>query len=185
MSQRKLVRVLGLTVLSVLMVVTAGACTLNVPSSSGKVISDATGTATAPGAASTAGSQSTRNPNIPQPSAVTPADTNDGLPAMGFWAVWCVSSRTAAGVVPTQRRLQSQGFPTGVVYSPEWEKLNLSPWYVLFIGPYQTKAEANKAFAVAKSLGYKGFYVQQSGPTTVDTGAGFVKSGVPRNQVQP
>lgn len=182
MSQTKVVRILGLAVM-LAFVVAGSACTLNVPASSGKVVTDATGTA--PGAASTTSVKPTKNPKIPQPSAVAPADTNGGLPAMGFWAVWCVSSRAAAGVVPTQRRLQSQGFPTGVVYSPEWERLSISPWYVLFIGPYQSKADADKAFAVATSLGYKGFHVQQSGPTTVDTGAGFVKSGVPRNQVQP
>jgi len=184
MSQRKLLHVLGLVALSVFFVVAVSACTIDVPASSGKVISDSTGTATAPGTTST-NNQPAPNPKIPQVSKVLPAAVKGELPPMGFWAVWCVSSRTAAGVVPTRQRLQSQGFPTGVAYTPEWEKLNLSPWYVLFIGPYGTKADANKALGVAKSLGYKGFYVQFSGPTTVDEGAGFVKSGVPRDQVSP
>jgi SPOR domain len=184
MSQRKLLHVVGLVTLSVFFVVASSGCMIDVPASSGKVISDSTGTASASGA-STAGNQAAQNPKIPQVSKVLPAAIKGELPPMGFWAVWCVSSRAAEGVVPTRQRLQSQGFPTGVAYTPEWEKLNLSPWYVLFIGPYQTKADAEKAFSVAKSVGYKGFYVQFSGPTTVDEGAGFVKSGVPRDQVSP
>jgi hypothetical protein len=65
-------------------------------------------------------------------------------------------------------------------YTPEWQDLSLSPWYIVFIGPYGTEEEARKALKAAESVGYKKYLVKFSGETTIDNDSGYVRSGVER-----
>jgi cell division protein FtsN len=99
---------------------------------------------------------------------------------MGFWAVWGPASRFAADVQPVSTKLKAEGFPAGITYTPEWQGLSLSPWYIVFIGPYGTEAEARKALKAAESVGYKKYLVKFSGETTIDNDSGYVRSGVER-----
>lgn len=99
---------------------------------------------------------------------------------MGFWAVWGPASRFSADVQPVVAKLTAEGFPAGITYTPEWQDLSLSPWYIVFIGPYGTEDEARKALKAAESVGYKKYLVKFSGETTIDNNSGYVRSGVER-----
>ena len=114
---------------------------------------------------------------IPPPGDSSYATTKD-LPSMGFWAVWGPADRSESVVRPVANRLRAEGFEAGIVYTPEWQGLSLSPWYVVCIGPYPNKAVALKALKAAQSRGHKGFHVMFSGPTTMDQGASWVRNGV-------
>ena len=78
---------------------------------------------------------------------------------------------------PVAYELRTEGFEAGIVYTPEWEGLSLSPWYVVCIGPYPNQAVALKALKAAQARGHKGFHVMFSGATTMDQGASWVKNG--------
>jgi cell division septation protein DedD len=143
------------------------------------------GELTLPGAGSTA----TGTPTPAQPAVKTltgiPVASFDVAPPMGFWAVWGPKFRTKADADSVVARLATRGFPSGLVYTPEWEDLDISPWYAVYIGPYSSKEKAAKAMAVAQSAGYAGLSVKYTGPTASDVGAGYTMSGVPRHQVSP
>lgn len=96
---------------------------------------------------------------------------------MGFWGLWGPADRSESNVRPVADELRAEGFEAGIVYTPEWLGLNMSPWYIVCVGPYSSKASATKALAAAESRGHKGFHVGFSGATTVDQGASWVKSG--------
>jgi hypothetical protein len=144
------------------------------------------GQLTAPGAGSAAatGAANPAQPAIQKPKGL-PAASYDVPPPMGFWAVWGPKSRTKADADSVVARLMARGFPSGLVYTPEWEDLDLSPWYAVYIGPYSSKATAVKAMAVVQSAGYTGLSVKYTGPTAADVGAGYTMSGVSRHQVSP
>lgn len=116
---------------------------------------------------------------IPPPSGISNASTSK-LPSMGFWGVWGPASRLQGDVQPVADKLVKQGFSAGVIYTTEWENLSLSPWYIVFVGPYATRAEAEKALKAAESVGYQKFIVKFSGMTTIDNDQGYVRSGATR-----
>jgi hypothetical protein len=117
---------------------------------------------------------------IPPPSGISNASTSR-LPSMGFWGVWGPASRVKGDIQPVADKLVAQGFSAGAIYTPEWENLSLSPYYIVFIGPYGTKPEAEKALKAAESVGYQKFIIKFSGMTTIDNDQGFVRSGVGRH----
>jgi hypothetical protein len=137
-----------------------------------------------------AGNSAATGTPTPAPSAVRtlkgiPAASFDVAPPMGFWAVWGPKFRTKADADSVVARLATRGFPSGLVYTPEWEDLDISPWYAVYIGPYSSKERAAKAMTVAQSAGYTGLSVKYTGPTASDIGAGYTMSGVLRHQVSP
>jgi hypothetical protein len=136
------------------------------------------------GSAAPTGSATPAQPVIQRAKGVPPA-SYDLAPTMGFWAVWGPQSRIKANADSVVAGLASRGFPSGLVYTPEWEDLDISPWYAVYIGPYSSKAKAVKAMAAAKSAGYTGLHVKYTGPTAADVGAGYTMSGVLRHQVSP
>jgi hypothetical protein len=172
--QRKRWGVLGASALSVALIVLATAC---VSPDTGKVLGTGTsGSASASGIVTTGGVRKPTLP-IPPPSGISNAST-DKLPSMGFWAVWGPASRNRRDIQPVADKLVTQGFSAGVIYTTEWENLSLSPWYIVFIGPYGTRPEAAKALAAAESVGYQRFIIKFSGLTTIDNDQGYVRSGV-------
>jgi hypothetical protein len=114
---------------------------------------------------------------VPPPSGISNASTSK-LPSMGFWGVWGPASRVRGDIQPVADKLVAQGFSAGAIYTPEWENLSLSPYYIVFIGPYGTKPEAEKALKAAESVGYQKFIIKFSGMTTIDNDQGYVRSGV-------
>jgi septal ring-binding cell division protein DamX len=167
---------LGAIALSTALLALATAC---VSEDSGKVLDTNTNGSVSGSSAVT--TKEVRKPSlpIPPPSGISQAST-DKLPSMGFWAVWGPASRNRSDVQPIADQLVSQGFSAGVIYTTEWENLSLSPWYIVFIGPYGTRPEADKALKAAESVGYQKFIIKFSGMTTIDNNQGYVRSGVTR-----
>jgi hypothetical protein len=166
---RKSWRVLGGLVLATVFLASATAC---VSEDTGKV-SGTSGSASASG--------DVRKPvlPVPPPSGISNASTSK-LPSMGFWGVWGPASRVRGDIQPVADKLVAQGFSAGAIYTPEWENLSLSPYYIVFIGPYGTRAEAEKALKAAESVGYQKFIIKFSGMTTIDNDQGYVRSGATR-----
>lgn len=172
MRHRKPWGALAALVLATALLASATAC---VSEDTGKV-SDANTSGSA-----SATSDDVRKPvlPVPPPSGISQASTSK-LPSMGFWGVWGPASRVQGDVQPVADKLVEQGFSAGAIYTPEWENLSLSPYYIVFIGPYGTKAEAEKALKAAESVGYQKFIIKFSGMTTIDNDQGYVRSGATR-----
>ena len=102
----------------------------------------------------------------PKPTRI-PKASDANPPPDGFWAAWGTAARSEASLSSTLQRIRASGFPTGVAFTPEWRNLNQDAWYVVFIGPYSTKADADQAALAARTMGYSGFYSKFSGQTTL------------------
>jgi cell division protein FtsN len=175
LQQRKFWWVLGIAVFSAVLVMTTTSCSTI---SSSKLAPDVSQSSESSATPSSAPVPTRPLKGTPIPAAVdTSYASTKSLPSMGFWAVWGPTSRAEAAVRPAAEELIAEGFPAGIVYTPEWGGLSGSPWYIVCIGPYSSRAVATKALTAAQSRGHKGFRVKFSGATTMDLGAGWVRGG--------
>ena len=86
------------------------------------------------------------------------------FPVTGFWGVYGTASPKSPSIVSGAQRLKSAFFPATVIYTSEWTNLSPGGNYIVFIGPYKNQALAQQALTVARAGGFKGMYVQWSGP---------------------
>lgn len=175
MQQRKFFETLGIVAFLAILVVATTSCATVSSSKLAPDVSRPSGSSATPSRAPVP-TRPVKGTPIPAAVDASNASTKN-LPTMGFWAVWGPTSRAEAAVRPVAEGLVAEGFPAGIVYTPEWGGLSGSPWYIVCIGPYSSRAVATKALAAAQSRGHKGYRVKFSGATTMDLGAGWVRGG--------
>lgn len=154
---------LSLILITVFVVFSLCACTLNININTGGNPDKAanSGSITTNGNTATSGNAATNGSTTTNRNTV-PTVTYTYEPS-SFYGVWCAGSKSITDAENVASNLKNIGFDARVFVTTDWENLNPEMYYVVTAGVCNTKGEANQLLSAVKKSGYTDAYVKYSG----------------------